>query len=269
MIGRWTVPDPIGFDGGMNLYAYVLNNPLILFDLYGHSPFRETVPEELKPSGFFQKMFHKAGQCIRGIGDHVLFIPIIRDVVSQIGHFMTAGGSRNNWDSMCRNRGSCNFYNSEAGEMNNKTRSIYFNGIDNSFSECWDSVNGISDDLGGVRVHATYNSSHGIILDLWECIAQKLGLPTRSVQMALQNIRDQIAAVGGVGNGGHVFVQAHSQGGLILQRVLEQLSPEEKQMLDVVTYGSAAIIDDRNLNYVKNYINSSDLVPMTDPIRIH
>jgi hypothetical protein len=67
-------------------------------------------------------------------------------------------------------------------------------------------------------------------------------------------------------------VQAHSQGGLILQRVLDQLSPEEKQMLDVVTYGSAAIIDDDNLNYVKNYINSSDVVPMTDPdrsIRIH
>jgi hypothetical protein len=67
-------------------------------------------------------------------------------------------------------------------------------------------------------------------------------------------------------------VQAHSQGGLILQRVLDQLSPEERQMLDVVTYGSAAIIKDPNLNYVRNYINSSDVVPMTDPdrsIRIH
>jgi hypothetical protein len=91
-------------------------------------------------------------------------------------------------------------------------------------------------------------------------------------KMALNNVRDQIAAVGGVGGGGHVFVQAHSQGGLILQRVLDQLSPEEKQMLDVVTYGSAAIIKDPNLNYVRNYINSSDVVPMTDPdrsIRIH
>ena len=37
-------------------------------------------------------------------------------------------------------------------------------------------------------------------------------------------------------------------------------------MLDVVTYGSASIINDRDLNYVKNYINSSDVVPMTDPI---
>ena len=50
-----------------------------------------------------------------------------------------------------------------------------------------------------------------------------------------------------------------------MQRVLEQLSPEEKKMLDVVTYGSASIIDDDDLNYVRNYINSSDVVPMTDP----
>ncbi len=265
VIGRWTVPDPIGFDGGMNLYAYVLNNPLILFDLYGHSPFRETVPEELKPSGFFQKMSHKVGQFIRGIGNHVLFIPIVRDVVSQIGHFMTAGGTRKNWDPMCRNRGSCNFNNSGAGEMNNLTRSMFICGINTSYSECQDATNVISEDLGDSRVHATYNSSHGVILDLWECIAQKLGFPTRSVKMALHNVRDQIAAVGGVGSGGHVFVQAHSQGGLILQRVLEQLSPEEKQMLDVVTYGTASIIKDRNLNYIRNYINSSDIVPMTDP----
>ncbi len=265
VIGRWTVPDPIGFDGGMNLYAYVLNNPLILFDLYGHAPFRETVPEELKPSGFFQTMFHKVGQCIRGIGDHVLCIPIIRDVVSQIGHCMTAGGNLRNWNSMCRNRGSCNFYNG-APEMNNKTRSSFFNGIDNTYTDCSNGVNTISEELGGYRVHGTYNSSHGLFLDLWECIAQKLGLPTRSVKMALQNIKEQIAAVGGVGGGGHVFVQAHSQGGLILQRVLEQLSPEEKKMLDVVTYGSASIIKDRDLNYVRNYINSSDVIPMTDPI---
>lgn len=34
-IGRWVTPDPIGYDGGPNLYAYVRNNPLILIDLYG------------------------------------------------------------------------------------------------------------------------------------------------------------------------------------------------------------------------------------------
>jgi len=34
-IGRWLTPDPKGFDNGLNLYAYVLNDPLIKLDLYG------------------------------------------------------------------------------------------------------------------------------------------------------------------------------------------------------------------------------------------
>jgi hypothetical protein len=34
-IGRWITPDPIGFNDGPNLYAYVHNNPLTAIDLYG------------------------------------------------------------------------------------------------------------------------------------------------------------------------------------------------------------------------------------------
>ena len=33
--GRWVTPDPIGREGGPNLYAYVLNSPLTHIDLYG------------------------------------------------------------------------------------------------------------------------------------------------------------------------------------------------------------------------------------------
>ena len=33
-LGRWITSDPIGFEGGPNLYAYVLNNPLTHIDLY-------------------------------------------------------------------------------------------------------------------------------------------------------------------------------------------------------------------------------------------
>lgn len=33
--GRWLTPDPLGFGDGLNLYAYVHNNPLIYVDPYG------------------------------------------------------------------------------------------------------------------------------------------------------------------------------------------------------------------------------------------
>jgi RHS repeat-associated protein len=35
VLGRWLTPDPSGFTDGMNLYAFVDNNPLIYFDEYG------------------------------------------------------------------------------------------------------------------------------------------------------------------------------------------------------------------------------------------
>ena len=32
---RWISPDPLGFEAGPNLYAYVCNNPISRIDLYG------------------------------------------------------------------------------------------------------------------------------------------------------------------------------------------------------------------------------------------
>ena len=47
--GRWTTPDPIGFGDGLNLYAFVKNNPLTHLDLYGLSA-HNINPPSISPS---------------------------------------------------------------------------------------------------------------------------------------------------------------------------------------------------------------------------
>ncbi len=56
-IGRWLTPDPIGYQDGPNLYAYLHNNPLLAIDLYGlakedrnsmDGPRHDHVPDHLR-----------------------------------------------------------------------------------------------------------------------------------------------------------------------------------------------------------------------------
>jgi len=44
---RWISRDPIGFDGGDNLYEYVYSSPLIYFDISGHIPTKNNTGQNL------------------------------------------------------------------------------------------------------------------------------------------------------------------------------------------------------------------------------
>ncbi len=264
--GRWTTPDPIGFEGGANLYAYLLNNPLTHIDLYGLADANASTNQQADPGprNIVERIVRKAGEIIRMIGNHCIPIPGVRRVISRIGHWL-AGGTSANYRAMNIHSPSRNHYLNRPGFDN--VRVIAVNGI---LCECDDNkemCQFISDQYGGIRVDGAYNSSHGFFLDLLECIAQKLGFRTRSVMLLVNKIKMSINELGGVVNNPRIIVHASSQGGLTTDCALKYLTAEEKACLEVHTYGSAKIISSEGLAEATNYINTCDPIPwVADPV---
>jgi hypothetical protein len=68
--GRWLTPDPAGFTDGMNLYAYVLNNPLKSFDEYGLWLERRSEPFQA-PACWRNGMAFLSHECYKPIAQFV------------------------------------------------------------------------------------------------------------------------------------------------------------------------------------------------------
>lgn len=246
---RWTTPDPIGYKGGPNLYAYVLNNPLTHFDPQGL--FLESI------SAFFWDSCSLFGHTLSMMGDHLLPIPYFREAFSYMGRFFSGRSANPIGYSK----------NSDLGLPEHKSvRFISANGMLNRLEDAKAWAENISGYYGNCNVHYSYNSSHGFILDLLECIAQKLGFHTHCEEKLVQMIREQCGAVG---EAGEVRLFAHSQGGQVLSNALSHLSLWERKVLRVVTFGSAKMIGQDGLLQVDNYINAGDFIPLiSDPMGI-
>ncbi len=249
--GRWMTPDPAGFSEGPNLYAYVSNNPLTNVDLYGLMLQGE--------HSYICQAVQWLGAALRLIGDHMLPVPIVREIVSYTGQ-MLENRSISDYRPSSRLPHSKN-NQSLGSEGPQEDQNIFINGICTSLEEVIARAQNISILFGGININYTFNATHGFISDIFETVAQKMGLPTRSVDKCVDEIRARIAAAGGVNSGNRVNIYAHSQGGTVLSCALDRLTAEEKKMLHIKTFGSATMISSVGLGSAVNYINSRDYVP--------
>lgn len=263
-LGSWLSPDPIGITDNSHLYAYVQNNPLAHVDLYGLHIEGQRMHYHVQHS-FWCNMVSAPGRFIRAMGDHCLPVPVVRDAVSATGHLMSGGKLRGY--RMSFHQPHSGNYDLGHKESKDQVRVLFNNGICNTLGEARNAAENISKRYGGLNVHYSYNASHGFMSDIFECVGQKLGFRTNSVRKMIHSMRDQIRAVGGTGGDGRVYVLAHSQGGLITDLALQHLTPSERKMMHVQTFGTARIIDSKGLGDAQNYINSRDAIPMiSDPV---
>ncbi|MDP1834388.1 MAG: RHS repeat-associated core domain-containing protein [Chlamydiales bacterium] len=267
--GRWLTQDPRGFDDGPNLYAYVHNSPLMHFDLYGLYSSTQQRPA-YEPRPLYQSdrerpsngsLAARAGQfigdAISSIGRQLLMGPARRMVVGA-GRWMAGHGYTTPQGFECP---SCSVRGSSPDRKRlEKSAHSFLNGQDNTSAETLDARLEIGKAFGGVEVDGVHNETHGNLADVASSAILKAGFESRAVAVAVAHILRQIQRVGGIGGGGNVVIVAHSQGGLILHLAIQHLDPSERKMLDVITLGSAKIINDDKLRSVINIVSKRDFV---------
>ena len=137
-------------------------------------------------------------------------------------------------------------------------------------SERWIFVNGIATDreiavlnakclyeVFKQPINVVYNPTYGVIADLAECVFERT-----FNQTCLASIRLTTEVLSGLQEGLKVKVIAHSQGGIIASRMLDQLNHTKNvsvRNLEVYTFGSAADEDVPGV-FQEHFLNEGDFV---------
>ena len=87
--GRWLTPDPAGFTDGMNLYAFVHNDPLTHFDEYGLLDYGQYEPRRENP--YFQKV-SQFGRQLASQFTHEMYNTFYQPFASEISRFSRFSG---------------------------------------------------------------------------------------------------------------------------------------------------------------------------------
>jgi RHS repeat-associated protein len=269
-LGRWLTPDPKGYTALSSLYAFCLNNPLTLFDLYGLEPIRgEPILNAVTGSRPLWTTCHSPyDYAVTGIGLGLyrtatqLPIPYIRRGGMSLGNSMMRHGSgqyigQTEFPSTAFTMGSGHAYPNH--------RFLYVNGINTKAKEALRVCQDWSRTMKNTQVDLYYNSSRGVINDLGEAGAQLSHLPTHAQWGYTQRVNEIISELGGPASGGKIHLMTHSQGCIIAAHDLAARSIVERQMFDATTFGTPKFFHEKGLQ-VKHFASNRDPVTLADPI---
>lgn len=199
-IGRWISPDPLGLAEGPNLYAYVMNRPLTLIDLYG-----------LYCENCQQSYLGKQASKVR---------------FDDTYEYRHAKGQ----DDLS--------YSYDLSLPEFEDRGVgYINGICNNFDDAFDTTRHISQLLGGKNVHSVYNATHRLLYDLKESIFNLRYVatdPVRQLHGMWDNYFDSTS------DQSKFLMVCHSQGAIHVRNALLTYPEEKRNRISVLAIAPAA-----------------------------
>ncbi len=125
----------------------------------------------------------------------------------------------------------------------------------------------ISESHGNTFVHSLHCQTIGGVGDILEAGAGRLGFKYKAVHLTAGRWRELIAEMGGTEGGGKILHLAYSKGGITTDVALTMMSPAERNMIHVITFGTGRIISNREAGSAINYAKRGDLIPMSDIAR--
>lgn len=251
-IGRWTSLDPMGFEDGFNRYAFLHNDPLNQRDLYGlksisehWNDFTTWTTDLFKSIGSYLWKLFKGFYTI-GAVDHLLELTVGRPFLIFMGHINTKSHQ--------------GVYGH--GEVNEKVRVSFINGVLADYSDLVNAVQGLSSAHGNVNVNYVYRPTQGWVGDVLFGILVRLGYVSSEAHALADAWKGLIGQMGGVNGGGKIIHYAHSIGALETMHALKLLSPDEQKLVHVHSLGSPTLSSDNP--QIHHYISVRDGVGFLD-----
>lgn len=253
--GRWISPDPLFFYDSPNLYAYVKNDPLNHFDpngLFSVSDIWDYFVSFF--DGYVAPAFDFLFNHMKSNYDKLNNI----DSFEKVGHLIL-GDDLYEFGGYSSEESGSGCYGDK--EINDKVRVSYVNGMLTKKSHMDSNLELISELHGGTKVHYVFRATSGWTSDItynFKVLCLYGLFKSDHAQKIAELWRQLIAEMGGVEGGGTIIHYAHSFGGTETYRAQLELSPEERKMIRLVTFGSPTFISQEGFQQVTNHMGERD-----------
>lgn len=262
-LGRWLTPDPLAYQAGPNLYAYVSNNPLTDIDLYGLIGEREcrTMPSAI----YVKEVIHNTCERLRECTSRV------RETISSVSDSISITADRvcntikNYSDSFLTSnleiKSKWGTYEGINPYPKGAPGIMYIPGVKNDDPSTITMAAAMSEAHGGVSVDYVAVQTHGLISDLIKTIYMKLGfdnfIPVHEcARMLNTRLKESV---------GDLWVYVSSQGATTFTCALKRVPEELHNRIKVCALGGATVIPKNKLKDCSNYWSYYDIItPLAD-----